>query len=130
MKLLLDTHVAIWSLAASDRLDERERLLIDDASNEIFISSVTVLEIAIKKSLGRASAPPFTSKQAIAGFTSAGYRILDVTAAHAGAVETLPHIHSDPFDRLLVAQALTEPLRLLTHDKTVARYSDTVICFG
>ena len=97
MKLLLDTHVAFWSLAASDRLDERERLLIDDASNEVFISSVPVLEIAIKKSLGRASAPPFTAKQAIAGFTSAGYRMLDVTDVYAAAVETLPAIHSDPF---------------------------------
>ncbi len=56
--------------------------------------------------------------------------MLDVTAVHAAAVETLPLIHGDPFDRLLVAQALTEPLRLLTHDKALARYSDTVICFG
>ena len=110
-------------------MDERERLLIDDASNEVFIPSVTVLEIAIKTSLGRASAPPFTSKQAIDGFAAAGYRMLDVTAAHAAAVETLPHIHDDPCDRLLVAQAPTEPPRLPTHDETLARYGDTVICF-
>ena len=130
MKLLLDTHVAIWSLAASDRLDERERRMISNPSNQVLVSSVTILEIAIKKSLGRASAPPFTSKEAIAGFALVGYGMLNVTAVHAAAVETLQNHHGDPFDRLLVAQALTEPLRLLTHDKTLTRYSDTVICFG
>ena len=56
--------------------------------------------------------------------------MLNVTAAHAAAVEALPLIHGDPFDRLLVAQALTEPLRLITHDRMLERYSDTIICFG
>ena len=130
MRLLLDTHVAIWSLSATDHLEERELRLINDTSNEIFVSAVVILEIAVKKSLGRATAPPFTGKDAMEGFASIGFSILDVTAAHAAAVGDLPWIHRDPFDRLLIAQALTEPLRLLTHDKMLARYSDTVICFG
>lgn len=66
-------------------------------------------------------------REALAYFTEAGYTLLAITPEHAAAVEGLPAIHADPFDRLLVAQALTEPLRLLTHDANVARYSDTII---
>ena len=67
--------------------------------------------------------------RALTFFAEAGYELLSVSAGHAAAVERLPRLHADPFDRLLVAQALSEPLRLLTHDKTLAAYSDTVIQF-
>ena len=129
MKLLLDTHVAIWTLSGDRRLREPERELLADAGNAIFVSAVSILEVAIKQAQRRGEALPFSAEQAIEGFRDMGFTMLNVTAAHAAAVESLPPLHGDPFDRLLVAQALTEPLRLVTHDKAVARYSDTVICF-
>lgn len=70
---------------------------------------------------------PISAAEALRYFAQAGYEMLNVTAAHAVAVEGLPPFHSDPFDRLLVAQALAEPLRLLTHDASVARYSDSIV---
>ncbi len=104
--------------------------MIADASNQVFVSAVNVWEIAVKRPLARRASPALSAEKAIAAFAAAGYTMLNVTAVHAAAVETLPLIHGDPFDRLLVAQALSEPLRLLTHDKALARYGDTVICFG
>lgn len=70
---------------------------------------------------------PVSGSEALRYFNASGYRMLPVEAEHAVAVETLPALHQDPFDRILVAQALTEPMRLITHDATVARYSDTII---
>ena len=130
MKLLLDTHVALWAVSALELLTQQGRGMIADETNQVFVSAVNIWEIAFKRPLSRRAPPAMSAQEAIAAFTVAGYTMLDVTAAHAAAVETLPLLHGDPFDRLLVAQALTEPLRLLTHDKVLARYSDTVICFG
>lgn len=128
MRLLLDTHVAIWALAAPERLSAQASGLIGDRANEIFVSAVSVWEIAIKHAQGRgAGAPPFSGREAIGHFTNAGYRMLNMTAQHAAGVETLPPYHADPFDRLIVAQALSEPMRLLTHDAHMARYSDTIM---
>jgi PIN domain nuclease of toxin-antitoxin system len=130
MRLLLDTHIALWALSAVENLTDEGRALIADPSNQIFVSAVNVWEIAVKRPLHRADTPLISAEDAMAAFAAAGYTMLDITASHAAAVETLPTIHGDPFDRLLVAQAMTEPLRLLTHDKILARYSDTVICLG
>ncbi len=130
MKLLLDTHVALWAVSAVELLTQSGRDMIADGSNQIFVSAVNIWEIAVKRPLARRASPAMSSEQAIGAFAVAGYTMLDVTAVHAAAVETLPLIHGDPFDRLLVAQALTEPLRLLTHDKVLTRYSDTIVCFG
>jgi PIN domain nuclease of toxin-antitoxin system len=129
MKLLLDTHVAIWAVAYSPRLPTAIADLLRDSGNEIFVSVVTVWEIAIKRALGKRSTPPLSAEQAVGHFRTSGYRLLDVTVAHAVGVESLPPIHADPFDRLLVAQALAEPLRLLTRDTKVAAYSDSIIRF-
>lgn len=71
-----------------------------------------------------------TTEDALAAFAFTNLGLLDVTAAHAAAVESLPLLHGDPFDRLLIAQALHEPMRLLTHDRMLASYSDTVLCFA
>ena len=130
MKLLLDTHIALWALTSVELLKPEGRVLISDPSNQVHVSVVSVWEIAIKRPLNRSDSPTICAADALAGFAAAGYTMLDVTSAHAAAVETLPLLHGDPFDRLLIAQALTEPLRFLTHDKTLVRYSDTVICFG
>lgn len=126
MNLLLDTHVALWAIADSDRLPARARELIAAPTTTVWISAATLWEIAIKHALGRGDMP-VSATQALAWFRESGYRILPVEAEHALAVETLPAHHQDPFDRILLAQALVEPLRLMTHDRVVARYSDTVI---
>lgn len=126
MRILLDTHVALWAIAGDKHLPKLARELILNAPNEISVSAASVWEIAIKHSLERHDMP-VSGRQATDWFQTSGYTLLSVSAAHAAAVEELPPIHADPFDRLLVAQALTEPLRLLTHDKTVASYSDTII---
>ena len=126
MRLLLDTHVALWAITDDRRLPARARQLILTARNEVWVSAASIWEIAIKHALARRDMP-VSGHQAAAWFQEAGYQCLAISAAHAAAVEELPAIHRDPFDRLLVAQALTEPLRLLTHDRTVASYSDTII---
>ena len=128
MRLLLDTHVAIWALASPDLLTTRVAELIADPANDVFVSAASVWEIAIKHTLGRATgAPPFGGGEAIEYFRDAGYLTLPVSAEHAALVETLPPHHADPFDRLLIAQALHEPMRLVTGDPLVARYSETII---
>lgn len=128
MRLLLDTHVALWALANHPNLSDLARTLIGDSENEIFVSVAAVWEIAIKHAMGRAPNPiPMSGKEALDAFRDAGYQIIDVAPAHVVALEGLPPLHRDPFDRILVAQALSTPLRLLTRDQTVAAYSDTII---
>ena len=129
MKLLLDTHVAIWAVSDIQKLTREIRALISDTGNDIHVSAASVLEIAIKYAGGRGNAPPFSSAVAVGYFRQSGYLLLHVSVEHALAVEQLPVLHGDPFDRLLVAQALTEPLRLVTHDSKLAAYSDTIITF-
>jgi PIN domain nuclease of toxin-antitoxin system len=130
VRLLLDTHVALWAVTTPERLPSSVGANIADPAIDVFVSVVSLWEIAIKHSLGRQpSAMPVSAARARERFGAVGFTFLDVTPEHAVAVEALPQIHADPFDRLIVAQALVEPLRLLTHDATLARYSDTVICF-
>ncbi len=126
MKLLLDTHIALWAITDYPKLSHRARELITTPRNLVWLSAVSIWEISIKHSLGRGDMP-ISGLDALEFFRQAGYRMLPVSPEHAAAVEALPSHHTDPFDRLLVAQSLTEPLRLLTHDANVARYSDTVI---
>jgi PIN domain nuclease of toxin-antitoxin system len=129
MKLLLDTHIAVWSLTGDRQLSARARSILGEAQNDIVISVVVLWEIAIKRSLARGGADlfPFSPQETYDFSIRSGAEILPVTPQHAFAVERLPPLHRDPFDRLLVAQALSEPLRLVTHDMEVAAYSDTVI---
>jgi PIN domain nuclease of toxin-antitoxin system len=126
VNLLLDTHIALWAVTDSKALPKKARMLISDEQNTVFVSAASIWEISIKSGLGRGQIP-MSGSQALKFFELSGYRLLPVEPQHAASVEMLEPIHSDPFDRILVAQALTVPLRLLTHDKTVARYSDTII---
>ena len=126
MRLLLDTHVALWAITDSHQLPASARRLILVPSNEIYVSAASVWEIAIKHGLGRRRMP-ISGTEAASYFAESGYLSVPVTAEHAAFVETLPPHHADPFDRLLVAQALCEPMRLLTHDAGLAPYSDTII---
>ncbi len=129
MRLLLDTHVALWAIVNDARLPKSAADLIAEPANSVAVSAATVWEIAIKHAAnrGRATDMPVSGPQALAFFHAAGYELLAVSAEHAAAVQSLPDLHRDPFDRLLVAQALHEPLRLITHDATVKAYSDSFV---
>ncbi|WP_295383903.1 type II toxin-antitoxin system VapC family toxin [uncultured Thiodictyon sp.] len=126
MRLLLDTHIALWALTDDPRLSEQARALINDPANQVMVSAATVWEIAIKHALGR-DTMPISGDEALDWFRQAGYDLLPISPTHAAALEHLPDHHRDPFDRLLVAQAITEPLRLLSRDPRVIRYGEAVI---
>lgn len=126
MNLLLDTHIALWAITDSPKLSQQAHELILSPKTTVWVSAVTVWEIAIKYSLGRGEMP-VSSKDAVRYFQESGYRFLPIEIEHVVAVEDLPIHHQDPFDRLLVAQAMIEPMRLISHDPMVALYSDTII---
>jgi PIN domain nuclease of toxin-antitoxin system len=126
LNLLLDTHVALWAITDSPKLAAKARELIASPKTNVWISTASIWEIAIKHSLGRGDMP-ISGQDALRYFLESGYRRLPIEAEHAVAVEDLPTHHSDPFDRILVAQALVEPMRLMTHDALMALYSDTII---
>ena len=105
------------------RLPRPARLAIEDPVNRIFVSIASLWETAIKFSPKRVVADPEALREAA---ERDGFSLLPIEARHCSAVARLPHHHSDPFDRLLVAQVLVEPMRLLTDDAQLARYSDTV----
>ena len=126
MNILLDTQVALWAITDSPKLPLKARELIASPRTNIWISTASIWEIAIKHSLSRGDMP-ISGHEALRYFSESGYRQLPIEAEHAVAVEDLPAHHNDPFDRILVAQALVEPMRLMTHDALVALYSDTII---
>ncbi len=126
MNLLLDTHVALWAITDSPKLSGAARELILAPSAVVWISVASLWEIAIKHSLGRGNMP-VSGRQAREYFRQSGFRFLAVGDEHAVAVESLPQIHNDPFDRILVAQALVEPMRLLTHDWQMTRYGELIV---
>jgi PIN domain nuclease of toxin-antitoxin system len=131
LNLLLDTHTALWAITDHPRLPASIRRDLSDPKNTIVVSAVTIWEIAVKSALQRRGigSMPIGGREATGLFRRAGYRLLAISPEHAAAVEHLAPLHADPFDRLLVAQALEEPLRLVTHDAAVAAYSDTIIRF-
>lgn len=129
MRLLLDTQVALFALADPEKLTAQAHDLIADDRNAIFVSVVSLWEISLKYAGGpaRAGAMPIGAERAADLFQRAGYDILDLTGRHVLYAEGLGPGHPDPLDRLIVAQALSEPMRLLTHDPRVAAYSDAII---
>ncbi|HEY4192008.1 MAG TPA: type II toxin-antitoxin system VapC family toxin [Mesorhizobium sp.] len=122
MRILLDTHVAIWALTQPRLIPDRIGSVIKEEETSVFVSVAVIWEIAIKSSLNRASAPDVDAARIVQMCNDAAYEIVPVTPAHAVAVASLPHIHADPFDRIMIAQAIIEPMRLVTHDKVVAAY--------
>ena len=122
MRLLLDTHVYLWWLQDHPRLSKAARARIIGAS-EVFVSSASIWEAAIKTGLGKLDAD---IDEVVGEIVKSGFRELAVTAIHAARVAALPDLHRDPFDRLLIAQAMCEPLRFLTVDDMLAGYSDLV----
>jgi PIN domain nuclease of toxin-antitoxin system len=124
VRLLLDTHVALWAVTDDARLSNAARSLISDTGNAVFVSAASVWEVSIKHGLarGRPGDMPLSGADALRHFSAAGYEWLPVSPAHAAAVERLPRLHEDPFDRMLLAQAVTEPLSLLTRDPKILAY--------
>lgn len=123
MKLLLDTHIALWLLRDAPELSAAARQHIDGA-DEVYVSAASLWEAAIKAALGKLPVDP---ARLSAAWSLAGLLPLPVTWEHAQAVYRLPALHRDPFDRLLVAQAMHESLHLLTHDSSLAAYSPLVL---
>lgn len=125
MRLLLDTHLLLWAVGHSARLSAAARLLIDDPENQVLFSAASIWEVAIKYGLQRSD---FRVDPRMLRHTLLDHRYseLSVTAEHAAAVATLPMLHKDPFDRLLIAQSVLEGITLLTVDRLIASYPASI----
>ena len=122
MRVLLDTHLVLWAMSDDPRLSAAARQEIERAEL-VYVSAATIWEISIKGTLGRLE---IDLEELTRQLAEAGFEELAVRWAHGRAVRNLPPHHRDPFDRLLIAQAISEPLRLLTHDRLLERYTDLV----
>lgn len=118
MRLILDTHILLWWWDDSPRLPADMRSLISNADHEVFVSAVSIAEIAVKKSVGRLE----IGDDFAGGIASDGFTELPLTAAHSGQLATLPLLHRDPFDRMLIAQAQVEQATLVTIDRLMKQY--------
>ena len=121
MKLLLDTHLLLWAAGEPKRLSKQARTLIDNPDNELLFSAASLWEVAIKRGLGREDFK-VDARLLRRGLLDNGYSELPIISDHVVATESLPPIHKDPFDRVLVAQATVEGVTLLTIDSVVAQY--------
>ena len=127
MRALLDTHAFLWWIEDNPRLSLQAREIIGDASNEIYLSAISGLEIVIKARLGRIKLPEDPVNFILEQVAVNAFRVLPVYLRHALYVYTLPLIHRDPFDRILIAQSQLEDMPLITADSVIARYSVKVI---
>ncbi|MCU0291150.1 MAG: type II toxin-antitoxin system VapC family toxin [Thermoanaerobaculaceae bacterium] len=127
MRVLLDTHVFLWWFAAPERLGRRAKRLIGDGRNDVLLSAASCWELAIKAALGKLVLPEPVERYVPARLAAQGMGTLAVDPAHALRVATLPPLHRDPFDRLIVCQALIEELPLVTADTQLAAYGAPVI---
>lgn len=125
MKLLLDTHLLLWAAGDPDRLSPPARELLLDASNGLFFSAASLWEIVIKRGLGREDFRVDPARLRIL-LVANGYTEIPVLSDHALALDELPNLHRDPFDRLLITQARSEGLLLVTADAQVAGYGDGI----
>jgi PIN domain nuclease of toxin-antitoxin system len=125
MKLLLDTQLLLWAAGQPERLPSAARKQLNDPRNELLFSAASLWEVAIKKGLGRDDfrVEPRLLRR---GLLDNGYNELPITSQHAVGIDGLPPLHKDPFDRLLLSQALSEGITLLTTDKELARYGAPV----
>jgi PIN domain nuclease of toxin-antitoxin system len=125
VKLLLDTQLLLWAAGVPERLSAKARKLLSDPRHELLFSAASLWEIAIKITLGREDfrVEPRLLRR---GLLDNGYAELPVTSQHAVNIDSLPPLHKDPFDRLLLAQALSEGITLVTGDAQLARYPGPV----
>jgi len=126
MKLLLDTHVLLWAAGQPAKLSRKARTLLNDPNNDLLFSAASVWEIVIKQGLGRADFQ-VNARHFRRGLLDNGYEELAMTSAHALALDDLPPLHKDPFDRMLLAQTRVEGLLLLTADTLVLQYPGSVL---
>jgi PIN domain nuclease of toxin-antitoxin system len=127
LRLLLDSNVLLWSFGDRKQLTPRVRRLIEDDENDLFVSRACIWELSLKVAIGRLQLPGSTIRSLINQIEIAGLTILELEDRYFLRTETLPHHHGDPFDRLLVAQAMEENLVILTSDKKIALYDVKVI---
>jgi PIN domain nuclease of toxin-antitoxin system len=125
VRLLLDTHILLWAGLSRQRLPESARVLLEDGGNTLLFSAVSIWEVAIKRSLGRDDfrVDPRLLRR---GLTDNGYEELPLLGQHVVAIDVLPTHHRDPFDRILIAQALVEGITLLTVDPVLGRYAGPI----
>ncbi|MGA7927690.1 MAG: type II toxin-antitoxin system VapC family toxin [Candidatus Sulfotelmatobacter sp.] len=121
MKFLLDTHLLLWAAAEPRRFSKQARALIDNPDNDLLFSAASLWEVAIKRGLGRADFK-VDARLLRRGLLDNGYGELPIVSDHVVAIDSLPPIHKDPFDRILVAQATVEGVTLLTVDSVVSQY--------
>jgi PIN domain nuclease of toxin-antitoxin system len=119
VRLLLDTHALLWALGSPDRLPARIAKALRDPSNSVYVSAASAWEIAIKASLGKLTADV---DEIVGAIAEVGFDELSITLVHARRVRALPSHHRDPFDRMLVAQAIEEGLAIVTHDGALQAY--------
>jgi PIN domain nuclease of toxin-antitoxin system len=126
VKLLLDTHILLWAAGQPEKLSDVARSLLLDTSNVLFFSAASIWEIVIKRGLGRDDfkVDPFSLLKHL---VVNGYEEVSVSSNHAIAVEVLPALHKDPFDRILIAQARTEGMMLLTVDCQISLYGNGIM---
>lgn len=125
MKLLLDTHLLLWAAGEPQRLSKSARTLIDNPDNELLFSAASLWEVAIKRRLGREDFI-VDARLLRRGLLDNGYSELPIISDHVVATESLPLLHRDPFDRILVAQATVEGVTLLTIDSLVSQYAGPI----
>lgn len=118
MRYLLDTHIILWWFVDPEVINSQARAIIKDKSNTLFISAASCWEMAIKSSIGRLSLP----QQLLSLITQESFQLLPILPEETLAITDLPHIHSDPFDRLLIMQAKLHDLILLTRDEQIKKY--------
>lgn len=124
MRLVLDTHILLWMLAGSDRLGEKATALLADPTNHLAASTISIWEVAVKWALRRGAPTdmPLSGRAFAEALAEAGIEVLAITPAHASALDDLPLLHGDPFDRLLLATARLEKMTLVTADTKLAGY--------
>lgn len=125
MRLLVDTHVLLWALGQSSRLSPSVKERLASPENEVLFSAASIWEIAIKCQIGKLHLPIGINELARSA-VEMGFTEIPVSSSHAAGVQELPPLHRDPFDRLLVSQAIIEPARLMTADRFLLGYSGLV----
>ena len=125
MRILLDTQLVLWAITGDRQLGSKASQLLIDADNQIYVSAASVWEVAIKHRKN-ADVMPISADIFVDACTESGFNWLDISVLHTRATSRLPPLHADPFDRLLLAQAMQEPMIFLTRDRQISAYSELV----
>ena len=126
MRVILDTHIMIWAIQGSPRLSQSVRDIINDDNNDVYFSTVSLIEISIKRKV-HPEDMPFDAREARKLFVENGYEELPIDSSDVEAMDGLPLLHRDPFDRMLLAQAKAEGFKIVSHDNRFLAYGDFVI---